>query len=597
MFETHEFRAGSATAALVAVLFVVAAPAAALNITVSGALGDLDGDDDGGVGEAAVLGTAVACWEDRITTNRDFTLDVAPQTFTGGTLGQGAVQNSDGDDIPIDGRIRIDDRASTNWWVDPTPLDSLEFDPDPDSQWHFINGPGRDLLRTVVHEIGHALGWICGPDTCGFPNPRYDAMMVPDSDNFVANTNCASSGVFPFFPRASEPPLDGCVFLVNNVGPNPLDVSLRGDGLGGSGSSVVNELSHPGVGADLMLGLARAGDRALPSLDNVNMFAHAYGDTVNLPPTVDAGEDIVAECSETGGSTLSLDATGSTDPENDPLTFAWVCLGVALSDPSSPTPEGFFPLDESVDCRVDASDVSACPPGAAGLNVTVVDTTDPVITCPPTDLTLECSAAGGNPATDPEIAGFLAAASATDICDADPVVSDDAPAFFPNGETTLVTFTATDQSFNADSCSRSVTIEDTTAPVVTDPLEVSPSVLWPVNHKLVPIDVNVVTFEDTCDPDPAIFCSVESNEPPDDLGDGTTAFDIVFNGEPIFTQGTGPILIDSAGGAGTFDLELRAERSGLGDARIYTIECFAVDGDGNQSLSSVAAVEVPHSRR
>ncbi len=34
-----------------------------INITVNGALGDLDGDGDGGTGEAAVVQAAVNCWQ------------------------------------------------------------------------------------------------------------------------------------------------------------------------------------------------------------------------------------------------------------------------------------------------------------------------------------------------------------------------------------------------------------------------------------------------------------------------------------------------------------------------------------------------------
>jgi hypothetical protein len=75
-------------------------------------------------------------------------------------------------------------------------------------------------------------------------------------------------------------------------------------------------------------------------------------------------------------------------------------------------------------------------------NVRVVDTTKPSITCP-APIAVECKQSGGTPVSDPAITSFLAGSSATDICDASPTLSNNAPAFFPLG-TTGVTFKATD---------------------------------------------------------------------------------------------------------------------------------------------------------
>jgi hypothetical protein len=156
-------------------------------------------------------------------------------------------------------------------------------------------------------------------------------------------------------------------------------------------------------------------------------------------------------------------------------------------------------------------------------------------------------------------------------------VSDDAPALFPLGPT-LVTWTATDASGNVNSDGQTITIEDTTPPEFTT-LELSPTVLWPPNHKLVTVEATIVV-EDICEATPQVrLVSITSNEPDDGLGDGATEADI---------QGAD---------FGTDDrqFQLRAERSGVGSGpRIYTVVYEVADASGNVTQGSVEVV-VPFS--
>jgi hypothetical protein len=69
--------------------------------------------------------------------------------------------------------------------------------------------------------------------------------------------------------------------------------------------------------------------------------------------------------------------------------------------------------------------------------------------------------------------------------------------------------------------------------------------------------------------------SITCNEPDNGLGDGNTLDDIV--------------IIDD------FTFMLRAERSGKGSGRTYTITYKATDASGNESMTSVT-IEVPHDR-
>ncbi len=112
---------------------------------------------------------------------------------------------------------------------------------------------------------------------------------------------------------------------------------------------------------------------------------------------------------------------------------------------------------------------------------------------------------------------------------------------------------------------------DTTPPEFE--LSVTPTVLWPPNHKMVLITPSW-TVSDETDPTPEVsLVSIVSNEDDDALGDGHTSDDI------------------QVGDDGS--IYLRAERSGTGSDRIYTITYKAVDDCGNVTERS-ATVSVPH---
>jgi parallel beta-helix repeat protein len=88
----------------------------------------------------------------------------------------------------------------------------------------------------------------------------------------------------------------------------------------------------------------------------------------------------------------------------------------------------------------------------------VEDTTPPEISCPG-DLTIEAMGPDGVPIDDERIQTFLAGASATDNCDPpeDIIITNDAPALFPPGDTVVI-FTATDTSNNSSTCQSTLTV-------------------------------------------------------------------------------------------------------------------------------------------
>jgi len=121
-----------------------------------------------------------------------------------------------------------------------------------------------------------------------------------------------------------------------------------------------------------------------------------------------------------------------------------------------------------------------------------------------------------------------------------------------------------------------VLIRDTTAPEIS--LIVDRPLLWPPNHRMVEISAAPIAT-DICSTPVSLLDSISSNESDDGdgAGDGDTVDDI---------QG-------AAVGTADLQFQLRAERSGTGHGRIYTVVYRAVDGSGNFNTAT-SQVFVPH---
>ena len=106
-------------------------------------------------------------------------------------------------------------------------------------------------------------------------------------------------------------------------------------------------------------------------------------------------------------------------------------------------------------------------------------------------------------------------------------------------------------------------------------LSLDPDRLWPPNHKMEPVWATVVAT-DNCPVVNYALTSIVSDEPDNGAADGNTVDDIQ----------------NAAIGTPDLQFDLRAERAGNGDGRVYTATYTAVDGSGNDAADS-ATVEVP----
>ena len=212
--------------------------------------------------------------------------------------------------------------------------------------------------------------------------------------------------------------------------------------------------------------------------------------TVNRKPiAVPAGATV--ECTGNNSASATLDGSGSSDPDGDPITYLWSAPGITFDDATSVTPTATFPLGD-----------------------------------------------------------------------------------------TVVTLVVNDGYENSEAATVIVRVQDTLPPTIVS-VGATPTYLWPPNHNMSNVTTTVIAT-DVCDPNPAVLLvGVASSEPDDAIGggDGQTVNDIqgADTGTPDFT------------------MQLRAERQGAGDGRIYTITYQAVDGSGNASATSAANVDVPHS--
>jgi hypothetical protein len=124
---------------------------------------------------------------------------------------------------------------------------------------------------------------------------------------------------------------------------------------------------------------------------------------------------------------------------------------------------------------------------------------------------------------------------------------------------------AGNRNFNSTIGSGTVTVQDTTPPVIQSATP-SPSIVWPPNRSMVPVTI-AVSASDAVDPAPACrVARIAGN-------DGAT---------PADWEITGPASVS-----------LRADRTGRGSGRNYQITVACTDAAGN-AATSVATVRVPH---
>lgn len=303
---------------------------------------------------------------------------------------------------------------------------------------------------------------------------------------------------------------------------------------------------------------------------------------VNHAPVADAGIDQTV----TEGALVNLNGAQSYDSDNDTLSYQWQQVSgatVVLSDPSSSAPTFNAPLvttSASLQFSLTVSDGSLT--ATDQITVLVENVNHPPVADAGVDQTVNEGSQvtlDGRNSSDPD--NDLLSFSWTQLSGGQVVLSDtivptpqfQAPQVGLGGDTLVFGLRTNDGAINSAEDTVSVKVLDLNDPPACTLAQPKHPLLWPPNHKLVPIVITGISDANN-DQVTLSITRVEQDELVDGHGDGDTARDAFYHAGWAF---------------------VRAERSGAGDGRIYIIYFTATDGQGGSCSGSVK-VGVPKNR-
>ena len=415
-----------------------------------------------------------------------------------------------------------------------------------------------------------------GPRSSTFANNSVAGGNGGDGGQTNGGLNCGNHG-------AGGLALGGAITNNNTATLNikHATISLNSAQAGNTGVNQGGANKPPRLVAEGAGGGIRVGPAAV-TLENTiiagNTAANGTGDTTGAPtpgPNVDGaitsnGHNLLGTSTDATGFTGTGDQTGA-----NPML-------AALADNGGPTHTmKLLPGSPAIDAGVAAGatfDQRGMPrtvddPGVA--NAATSDGTDigafegevPCVLECPDDLSVS---------NDPGLCGAVVSYTTPSGAGCGTVTCDHPSGSFFAVGTTAVTCTST----AGPSCNFNVTVNDTENPIIT--LNGNVIALWPPNHSYQTVNVSdlVSGASDNCGSGiglSSVFISkVTSDETENGNGDGNTLNDIVI-------------------AADCKSVQLRSERSGNGNGRVYTITFKVVDGVGNVATAT-ARVRVPKSQ-
>lgn len=324
------------------------------------------------------------------------------------------------------------------------------------------------------------------------------------------------------------------------------------------------------------------------AIDNFT-FTFPYFESANTPPTADAGNNLTIQSyqvlattihgsvtdTDAGdiltykwleGDTVQLDSTPVGANGDCPLSLAGLGLSLGTHNLILEISDGKSTISDEMILSIGNSEPNAAPSGEGSYDIGSIVT-----------LSGEVSDFDGDLLTYTWLEGstVLGFGTVQSIFEGTAVnLPNNSIAGLGLGDHTI-TLEVTDE-INAVVKTITVTIKDDSKPTIAPVAD--PLILWPPNHKMVNISINANASDNSGLP-VVLTANVSSNEPVISDEDGDLSPDWT---QPVINQATGVIT-----------LQLRAERSGKGSGREYSISIAATDYSGNSSIA-VVTILVPH---
>jgi uncharacterized repeat protein (TIGR01451 family) len=323
--------------------------------------------------------------------------------------------------------------------------------------------------------------------------------------------------------------------------------------------TVATTSCSPASGSSFSVGTTTVNCTATDASNNQASCSFTVTVTDNQPPTITCTASIIIanDANQCGAVTTYPNPVVS---DNSP--------GATAS--CSPASGSFFPVGTTqVTCT--ATDVGGNQ-ATCSFSVTVKDTQAPVISCP-ANITVGNTPGLCSATVDPGVA------TAADNCPGVTVagVRSDGLALnapYPVGTTTII-WTASDGAVPANqaTCTQTIVVQDTQAPTIT----VNPAVItmWPPNHQYRTFAISELVTSATDNCGGSLTASVTILKVTSDEG----------------VIGDADIVI----AANCKSVQLRKERLGDGDGRVYRVYFKVTDAAGNSTTVS-KTVSVPHSQ-
>ncbi|MBK9984535.1 MAG: HYR domain-containing protein [Saprospiraceae bacterium] len=201
----------------------------------------------------------------------------------------------------------------------------------------------------------------------------------------------------------------------------------------------------------------------------------------NLAPVITCPPNVSIECSSSTNPSITGSATATDNCDSTPT--------ITFTDVSNPTGPQEYTITRTWKATDDCGNSSTC------IQLIIVhDGTPPVITCP-NGVTIECTAS-----TLPANTGT---ASATDNCDPTPTLTFTdvtVGGACPQERTITRTWRATDDCGNSSSCTQSIFVDDSHAPVISCPANMTIQ----CTASTLPGNTGTASATDNCDPSPTI---------------------------------------------------------------------------------------------